>query len=223
MSSVENRNGFNIRALLESTNTPFTVVSYAPHAVLFMQGDSSITVMYVEDGTVQLAVTTDSGREAICGVLAAGAFLGMGALRGERARRQTAAAMTSVTAVVISADDLQHLLRSQSTLFDLFIEFVLARQAILEADLTDQIINASEQRLARTLLRLADCNVGDGRRHALPQISQESLAQMVGTTRSRVNAFMSKFRRLGLLENDCGVLLVHPSLRRIARGAAPPA
>lgn len=209
-----------MRALLESTRTPFASCTHPAQAVIYMQGDPGHSVIFIEQGAVRLAMSSWSGREAICGVLTSGAFLGEGVLRGDHERRHTAVSMTVSTVLEVSATNLQHLLRRDAALFDQFIAHVLARHTHLEADLTDQIINTSEQRLARTLLRLAGCCAERDRR-ALPRISQEDIAKMVGTTRSRVNAFMSKFKRLGLLETDGGVLHVNPSLRLVARGLAP--
>jgi CRP/FNR family cyclic AMP-dependent transcriptional regulator len=209
-----------MRTLLESTRTPFTWCTHPANTVLFMQGEPGHSVIFIEHGAVRLAMSTPSGKEAICGVLTSGAFLGEGVLRGDTARRQTAVAMTTTTILEVSAANLRHLLRSNPELFDQFIRHLLTRHTHLEADLTDQIINASEQRLARTLLHLAGCCAELDRR-ALPQISQEHIAKMVGTTRSRVNAFMSKFKRLGFLEADGGVLHVNPSMRFAARGSGP--
>lgn len=218
MRLMDHRNGFDLRALLTATHTPFTSQSHPPQTTLFLQGDPADAVMYVEGGTIRLAVATPSGKEAICGVLASGAFVGEGALRGDSLRRHTATTMTASEVIVLTIDDMQRLLHADATVLDRFINHMLARHSHLEADLIDQIINASEQRLARALLRLAACGGPDQNRRALPRISQEHLAEMVGTTRSRVNAFMGKFKKLGFLEADGDVLLVHPSLRDVARG-----
>ncbi len=220
MPTMDDHNAFNIRALLDATNTPYTVSDHPAQSVLFMQGEDADTVMYIESGTVTLAVSTDSGKAAICGVLPAGAFLGVGTLRGRRTHRSTATSMTPVTIVEMATGHLERLLRSETALFDRFVEFVLSRHAHLEADLADQIINACEQRLARALMRLAVGARDSAGRRALPHISQEALAQMVGTTRSRVNALMGKFRRLGVVETEGGVWFVHPSLGRQARATA---
>lgn len=205
-----------MRALLESTRTPFTACTYQAGAVIFMQGDPAKSVSYIEQGAVRLAVAAASGKEAICGVLSAGTFLGEGALRDDRARRHTAVAMTPVVALEIATPDMLRLLHMDGPLFTQFIGHLLTRHMHLEADLTDQIINSSEQRLARTLLRLAGCGV-ERDRNVLPHISQELIAQMVGTTRSRVNAFMGKFKRLGFITASGGTLHVQPSLRRLAQ------
>ncbi|MBP6715668.1 MAG: Crp/Fnr family transcriptional regulator [Acidobacteria bacterium] len=206
-----------MRALLESTKTPFTACTYPADATIFMQGDAAEHVIYLEEGTVRLAVASESGKEAICGVLTSGTFIGEGALRHEDARRHTAFAMTPVVALEIATADMLQLLRVDGPLFTQFIGHLLTRHMHLEADLTDQIISSSEQRVARALLRLAGCGIAPAR-NVLPQISQELIAQMVGTTRSRVNAFMGKFKRLGLIEASGGQVQVNPSLRRVARG-----
>lgn len=218
MRLMDTRHGFDLRNLLSARHTPFVVREHPPQTTIFMQGEPSTGVMYVESGTVRLSVSTPSGKEAICGVLTTGAFLGESVLRGDPTHPQTATTMTASVVIEITLEDMQRLLRSESMLLERFIGHVLSRHAHLEADLIDQIINASEQRLARALLRLAGCNGHGADRRALPRISQEHLAEMVGTTRSRVNAFMGKFKKLGLLQADGDVLMVHPSLRDIARG-----
>ncbi len=220
MRPIEHRNGFDLRALLTSTSTPFTDAQLAPQTTIFMQGESAESVRYIEAGAVRLAVSSDSGKEAICGVLTAGAFLGEGALRSDATHRHTAATLTAATIIEVAVAHMHRLLQTEIRMFERFIDHVLIRHSHLEADLTDQIIHASEQRLARALLRLAGCHGTGADRRALPRISQEHLAEMVGTTRSRVNAFMGKFKRLGLLESHGDVLLVHPSLRAVARGEA---
>lgn len=219
MRLIENRPEFDLRALLKATDTPYRTVTHPPSTMIFMQGEACDTVMYIEQGSVRLAISSPSGKEAICGVLTAGAFLGECALRGDATRRHTAVTMTTTTVTEVSASKMQNLLHTQAGLLDRFIGHVLSRHVHLEADLTDQIINAGEQRLARALLHLAGCNSADAGRRPLPAISQEHLAKMVGTTRSRVNAFMGKFKKMGFLEAEGGVLLVNPSLRHVLRGS----
>jgi CRP-like cAMP-binding protein len=219
MRLIENRPEFDLRALLKSTDTPYRTVTHPPQTMIFMQGEACDTVMYIDQGSVRLAISSPSGKEAICGVLTAGAFLGECALRGDSTRRHTAVTMTPTTVTEVSASRMQALLYTQPGLLDRFINHVLSRHVHLEADLTDQIINAGEQRLARALLHLAGCTGGDAGPRPLPPISQEHLAKMVGTTRSRVNAFMGKFKKLGFLHADGGVLLVNPSLRHVLRGS----
>lgn len=212
MESQEDRHPLNVRALLESTGTPFAVAGYGQRAVVFSQGDACDSVMYIEKGLVRLAVATPSGKEAICGLLGTGAFLGEEALGGHAVRRQTATAMTATEVLVVSKVQMIRLLRTQQALSDRFIAHILARNTRLEADLTDQLLSSSEQRLARTLLVLAGCGERRPCRCVLPHVSQEIIAEMVGTTRSRVNVFMGKFKKLGFIEEDAGVLQINPSL-----------
>jgi CRP/FNR family transcriptional regulator, cyclic AMP receptor protein len=216
MSTLESRIVFDLHALLESTHTPHTHAQYPPDATLFMQGHTASTVLYIERGSVRLAMSSETGKEAICGVLGAGAFLSEGALCGDHESRHSAVAMTDVSVIAVGVDHLQQLLRTQTALLERFIDHMLARRSHLEADLADQIIHSSEQRLARALLQLAGCSHADAGPRALPRISQEHLARMVGTTRSRVNAFIGKFKRLGFIEAAGDALVVNPSRRHAA-------
>jgi CRP-like cAMP-binding protein len=163
---------------------------------------------------VKLSVVSQTGREAVVGVLDASDFLGEGALAGQSVRLATATAMTASRILVVPKRQMIRLLHQQHALSDRLIAYMLARNARLEEDLVDQLFNASEKRLARTLLLLARYGKPDGRRQVLPKISQEVLAEMVGTTRSRVNYFMNKFRKLGFIEYN-GELRVHHSLLSI--------
>lgn len=207
------RRALNVRALLESTGIPFTVADYPQRAVIFRQGDSSDSVIHIERGRVLLAVSARSGKEAICGLLGSGAFLGEEALAGHSVRLRTAIAMTATKVLVIAKAQMLRLIRAQPAIADRFLVHLLARNSRLEADLTDQLLNSAEQRLARTLLVLANCD--EQCRSALPDVSQEIIAAMVGTTRARVNALMGKFKKLGFIEEDGGVLRVHPSRRHL--------
>lgn len=219
MQCEEVRRALNVCGLLESTGTPFASPDYGPRGVIFLQGDPCDSVMHIEKGGVRLAVTAPSGKEAICGLLGAGAFLGEEVLAGQAFRRQTAIAMTVVEVLVVAKAHMLGLLRTQSAIADRFIAHILARNAHLEADLTDQLLHSSEQRLARTLLVLAGCDERRRCRGILPDVSQEILAEMVGTTRSRVNAFMGKFKKLGFIEEAGDRLEVNSSLLRVIRDA----
>jgi CRP-like cAMP-binding protein len=167
--------------------------------------------MAVERGRIWLAVTARSGKEAICGLLGTGAFLGEEALVGRGERRHSATAMTATQVLVVAKAHMIRLLRTQPELRDGFVAHLLARNTRLEANLTDQIFHSSEQRLAHTLLVLANCDGRRPRRCALPDLPQEIIAEMVGTTRARVNAFMGKFKKLGFIEENSGVLQVNPA------------
>jgi CRP-like cAMP-binding protein len=211
----------NVRALLESLGTPFTIARYRPREALFLQGDACESVMYIEKGRVWLAVTTPSGQEAICGLLAAGAFLGEEALGGDAVRRQTAIAMTETEVLAIAKAEMIRLLRTQRVIADRFLAHVLERNIRLETDLSDQLLYSSEQRLAHTLLVLAGCDERRRCRCVLPDVSQEIIAEMVGTTRSRVNRFMGKFKKLGFIDEAGGVVHVHPSLLHVVADSHP--
>ena len=211
MQFRNNRHLWNVRALLESTATPFVIADYGPRAAVFLQGDPSDSVMHIERGRVWLAVTARSGKEAICGVLDAGAFLGEEALTGCSERRQSATAMTATQVLVVAKTHMIRLLDTQPGLLDRFIAHLLARNIRLEANLTDQLLYASEQRLAHLLLVLAGCDKRRPRRCTLPDLPQEIIAEMVGTTRSRVNVFMGRFKKLGFVEEHGGVLHVNPA------------
>ena len=211
MQTQDDRRLWNVRALLESTATPFTIADYGPRTAIFRQGDPCDSVMHIERGRVWLAVTARSGKEAICGLLGAGAFVGEEALVGGGERRHSATAMTATQVLVVTRANMVRLLRTQPRLQDGFIAHLLARNARLEANVTDQIFHSSEQRLAHTLLVLANGDERLPRRAALPDLPQEIIAAMVGTTRSRVNVFMGKFKKLGFIEEHSGVLHINPA------------
>jgi len=203
---------FDARAFLRSPGMARKVVEYRPAAVIYSQGDPSDTVLYIQQGSVKLSVLSRTGKEAVVGVLGHDEFLGEGALAGQPLRLATATALTSSKILVVPKQQMIRLLHQQHELSDRFIAHMLARNTRLEEDLIDQLFNASEKRLARTLLLLARYGKPDGPQHVLPKISQEVLAEMVGTTRSRVNFFMNKFRKLGFVEYNGGSLKVHQSL-----------
>jgi CRP-like cAMP-binding protein len=200
-----------IRHLLEAIGIPFSSAGYGRGRTIFRQGDSSDNVIHVESGNVLLAVSTRSGHEAICGVLGAGAFLGEEALVGQPVRRHSAIAVTATRALVIAKPHMLALLHAHPVFADRFIEHLVTRNARLEVDLTDQLLYPAEHRLMHTLLVLAGCDDLRPCRCALPDLSQEIIAEMVGTTRSRVNRFMGRFRRCGFIEEDGGQLYINTS------------
>jgi len=167
--------------------------------------------MYVQNGAIQLSVLSNTGKQAIVAVLGPGEFLGEGALAGHPIRLETATATVASTVLVIPKRQMIRLLHSQHAFSDRFIAHMLIRNARLEADLVDHLFNSSEKRLARTLLLLARYGKENQPQRVLPRISQETLAEMVGTTRSRVNFFMNKFKKLGFIEYE-GDLMINPSL-----------
>ena len=207
----KNPQSFDARAFLESAGLGKQVVVYARGDVIFSQGDACDSVMYIRKGAVRLSVLSKAGREAIVGTLGRGDFLGEGALAGHPVRLVTATATTASTLLVVPKRQMIRLLHSQHTFSDRFIAHMLGRNARLEADLVDQLFNSSEKRLARTLLLLARYGHTRKAGWVLPKISQEALAEMVGTTRSRVNFFMNKFKKLGFVEYNGG-LKINPSL-----------
>jgi CRP-like cAMP-binding protein len=198
------------------TDTPFAARVYQAGEVIFCQGEAASTTLYIEAGTVRLAVTSADGKEAICGVLGAGAFLGEDTLAGHTTRRHTATAIAPTTVRTIRKDQMLELIHTQNAVLDRLIAHLMARETQLEDALADQILYPSEQRLARMLVTLAHGDAGAHGRHPLPHMSQEVIAEMVGTTRSRVNAFMSKFKKLGFIEEHDGELLVNCALLGVA-------
>jgi CRP-like cAMP-binding protein len=196
---------FNAQAFLDSAGVARTVVAYRRADVIFTQGDPCENVMYLQKGAVRLSVLSHSGKEAIVGVLGSGDFLGEGALAGQRVRMGTATASAATTVLVIPIAQMSRLLHEEPGFSDRFLEYMLFRNIRIEEDLVDQLFNSSEKRLARTLLLLARYGKEDKPQGVLPKLSQEMLAEMIGTTRSRVNFFMNKFRKLGFIEYNGGL------------------
>src|SRR6185436_13295135 len=213
---------FDAEAFLNAPGVAKRVVDYPAGASIFGQGDPCDAILYVQRGSVKLSVVSQTGREAVVGVLGAGDFFGEGALAGQPVRLATATAMTASRIRVVPKRQMIRLLHQQHTLSDRFIAHMLARNRRLEEDLVDQLFNPSEKRLARTLLLLARYGKPDGPRRTLPKISQEVLAEMVGTTRSRVNLFMNKFRKLGFIDyNSRGVKVHHALLSVVLHDSQP--
>jgi CRP/FNR family cyclic AMP-dependent transcriptional regulator len=196
---------FDAQTFLDSAGIARRMVEFRAHAVVFSQGDPSDTVMYVQKGGVQLSVVSETGKQAIVATLGPGEFFGEGALAGQPVRMGTASATVATTVLVIEKQEMMRVLHEQHEFSDRFIAHMLARNIRVEADLVDQLFNSSEKRLARTLLLLARYGRQQEPQHVLPKISQEALAEMIGTTRSRVNFFMNKFRKLGFIEYNGGL------------------
>jgi CRP-like cAMP-binding protein len=202
---------FNATSFLSSPGLAGTIVNYRRGQRIYRQGDPADSILYIQRGSVKLSVLSHTGREAVVGVLGEEDFFGEGALAGQPVRLGTATALAATRIRVIPKQQMIRLLHEEHALSDRFIAHMLARNRRLEDDLVDQLFNASEQRLARTLLLLARYGKPDGTNRVLPKISQAVLAEMVGTTRSRVNLFMNKFRKLGFIEYN-GALKVHGDL-----------
>jgi CRP/FNR family cyclic AMP-dependent transcriptional regulator len=186
-------------------------VEYNPGAAIFAQGEPATSVMYVEQGSVRLSVLSHAGKEAVVAVLDEAHFFGEGCLAGQSQRMASATAMTACTIVVVDKPEMVRQLHTKPVFADRFLTHMLTRNIRIEEDLIDQLFNSSEKRLARTLLLLARYGEPEASHRTLPRVSQETLAEMVGTTRSRVNFFMNKFRKLGFIEYNGG-LKVHNSL-----------
>ena len=202
---------FDAQAFLDSAGVARKIVEYRRSEIIFAQGDPCDSVLYIQKGGVKLSVLSKTGREAVVAMLGPGDFFGEGCLAGQPTRMGSATAITGSTILVVDKDHMVRLLHKQHSLSDRFITHMLARNIRIEEDLVDQLFNSSEKRLARTLLLLARYGEQDKPQKAVPKISQATLAEMVGTTRSRVNFFMNKFKRLGFIEYKDG-LKVHNSL-----------
>jgi CRP/FNR family transcriptional regulator, cyclic AMP receptor protein len=205
---------FDVEAFLASGGVSGRVVQHRSGAVIYSQGDPCDSVLYIQKGGVKLRVISHAGKEAIVAMLGPGDFFGEGALAGQPLRMATAVATSASVILVVEKQRMVRLLHEQHALSDRFLTHVLARNIRVEADLVDQLFNSSEKRLARTLLLLARYGKRDVPHHVLPKISQEMLAEMVGTTRSRVNFFMNKFKKLGFIEYNGG-LKINDSLLSI--------
>ena len=210
-TDLSEKRPFDVKAFLHSSMAG-TVVEYRPNETVFLQGDPSDTVLYIQQGSVKLSVMSSMGKGAVVGILGVGDFFGEGALAGQPVRLGTATSMSASRIRVVPKQQMIRLLHRQHALADRFIAHMLARNYRLEADLVDQRFNASEKRLARMLLLLARHRKPDGPRSGPPRISQQMLAEMVGTTRSRVNLLMNKFRKRGFIDYDHGGLTVHQTL-----------
>jgi CRP/FNR family transcriptional regulator, cyclic AMP receptor protein len=199
-----------LESFLESAGVARTIRKYARSAVIFAQGDAATDVFYMQQGTVKLSVLSRTGKEAVVAVLGQGDFFGEGCLAGQPRRIATASAMSASTALVVEKPHMLEMLHTQPALAERFLAHMLARNICVEEDLVDQLFNSSEKRLARILLLLARYGKPD-KPLRIPKLSQETLAEMVGTTRSRVNFFMNKFRDLGFIEYN-GEIKVNSSL-----------
>src|SRR3989449_4383265 len=193
---------FNAQAFLDSAGIAKTVAEYGREETIFTQGDVCKHVMYIQTGGVKLSVLSENGREAVVAMLGPGDFFGEGCLAGQPIRIGSATAITPSVILLIDKAKMVRLLHKQHAMSDRFISHMLARNIRTEEDLVDQLFNSSEKRLARTPLLLARYAVQDRPTRAGPQLSQETLAEMVGTTRSRVNFFLNKFKKLGFIEYD---------------------
>lgn len=205
---------FNSQAFLMSVGAGRTAKKYKAKTTIFRQGDPAGAVFYIQEGNVRLTVVSQQGKEAIIAILSQGDFFGEGCLAGQRLHMASAVAMTGSTIARIEKDTMIGVLHDEPKLSEMFMTFLLSRNIKFEADLVDQLFNSSEKRLARVLLLLANFGKGTKLEAVIPKISQDVLAAKVGTTRPRINFFMNKFRKLGLIEYNGG-LKVHSSLMNV--------
>ena len=182
-----------------SSNLAGQVAQFRRNEAIFTQGDDARSILYIQKGGVKVTVVNKAGKEAVVAILGPGDFLGESCLAGQRLRVGTAAAMTPCTAFVIQRKEMVRVLHAQHAFSDRFIAYMLARNIQIEEDLVDQFFNHSEKRLARTLLLLAHYGKEDQPRRVLRKVSQQMLAGIIGTTRSRITFFMNKFRKLGFI------------------------
>jgi CRP/FNR family transcriptional regulator, cyclic AMP receptor protein len=205
---------FDVQAFLDSSGVAKEVVDFRPNAVIYAQGDPADAVCYVQKGRVKVSVISRAGKEAVVGVLGRGDFFGEGCLAGQPVRMGSVTAMTATTVLTIEKEQMVRLLAEQHALSNVFMAYILARNIRIEEDLVDQLFNSSEKRLARILLLLSQYGKQEESQRIIPRVSQEVLAEMVGTTRSRVNFFMNKFRKLGFIEYN-GELKINNALMTI--------
>ena len=202
---------FDAQAFLESAGVARRIVEYRKAQTIYAQGDHASSVLYVQTGAVKLSVISKTGKEAVVALLGPGDFFGEGCLTGAPCRIGMARAITPTTVLAIEKAKMLRVLHEEHALSDRFIAYLLTRNIRVEEDLVDQLFNSTEKRLARALLLLARYGKQDGPHKALPKVSLETLAEMVGTTRSRVNLFMNKFRKLGFIRYN-GEITVDNSL-----------
>jgi CRP/FNR family transcriptional regulator, cyclic AMP receptor protein len=207
---------FDPKTFLSTINGGRKIEALPKKQTIFAQGDSSDAVFYIKEGKVKLTVVSETGKEATIGILNEGAFFGEGCLTGQILRLCTATAMTDCSVMKIDKKSMMEVLHREHAFSDMFVAYLLARNIRYEEDLVDQLFNSSEKRLARVLLLLAHFGKEGKPEAVVPKMSQETLAEMIGTTRSRVSFFMNRFRKLGFIDYDGGSgLQVHSSLLNI--------
>jgi CRP/FNR family transcriptional regulator, cyclic AMP receptor protein len=206
---------FNVQAYLASVGVARIVVEYQKSEKAYSQGDPATTVLYIQRGSVKLSVVNEVGKEAVVAMFGPGDFFGEGCLAGQNVRMGTATAITPTTLLVIEQEEMVRVLHTEHAFSDRFMAYMLARNIRVEEDLVDQLFNSCEKRLARALLLLTRYGMQEHPKKMLPKVSQEVLAGMIGTTRSRVNFFMNKFRELGFIKYNKGGLHINNSLLNV--------
>jgi len=213
--SVKKKRDFDLKAFLATIGEGRKFVLVPKKQAIFAQGDPSDAVFYIQNGKVKLTVVSNDGKEATIGILSEGDFFGEGCLAGQSRRMASATALTDAAVLRIEKSAMMRVLHREHTLSDMFVAYLLARNIRYEEDLVDQLFNTSEKRLARILLLLAHFGKEGTPETVVPKIGQETLAEMVGTTRSRVSFFMNRFRKLGFIDYNSEGLQVHSSLLNI--------
>src|SRR5258708_29863753 len=209
------KSAFDVQVFLESVGASRRVAKFQRNETVFSQGEAADSVMYVQRGGVKFTVVNESGKEAVITIFGPGDFFGEGGMAGQTLRMGTATAIVPTTVLVIGKDEMMRVLHAEHELSDRFITHMLARNIRAEADLIDQLFNSTEKRLARALLLLARYGKESKPQRVVTKISQATLAEMVGTTRSRVNFFMNKFKKLGFIDYEgevSGDLTINSSL-----------
>jgi CRP-like cAMP-binding protein len=213
---------FDPKEFLAKANGERTIVKYRINQIIFSQGDPADSVFYIHEGKVKVTVISEQGKEAVVAVLGPNEFCGEGCLTGQPLRIATATAMTECNIMRLEKAAVVRVLHDEPTFSEMFVSHLLARTIRVEADLVDQLFNSSEKRLARALLLLANFGKEGRPEPIIARVSQETLAEMIGTTRSRVNQFMNKFRQLGFIDyNSTGTMEVHSSLLSVVLNDQP--
>jgi len=197
--------GFDVKLFLDSAGLGRKIKTFTEKETIFTQGDPANRVMYIQEGSVKLTVVNETGKEAVVAILGPGDFVGEGCLAGQSVCMATAIAIVPATILVIEKDEMVRALHAEHEFSDRFIAYMIERNLRVEADLIDQLFSSTEKRLARTLLLLARYGAEGKPQQVLPKVSQEMLAEMIGSTRSRVNLFMNKFKKLGFIRYDGGI------------------
>jgi CRP-like cAMP-binding protein len=211
------KRGFDPKVFLATVNRGRSVSTYRKDAVVFRQGGASDAVFYIQKGKIKITVESKQGKEAVIAILGAGEFLGEGCLIGQPLRLGTAKAMAACEIMRVGKTEMMRVLHDEQAFGEIFIAHLLIRNSRVEEDLVDQLFNSSEKRLARTLLLLANFGAEGGPQKISTPISQETLAEIIGTTRPRVSLFMNKFRKLGFISYN-GHIEIHQSLLTVVLG-----
>jgi CRP/FNR family cyclic AMP-dependent transcriptional regulator len=214
MATPRTRKSFNVKVFLTTVEGGTSVSNYRKNRKIFAQGDVADSVLYVQEGQVKLSIISERGKEAVVALHTKGDFFGEGCLSGQLLRLATATAITDCVITRLDKGTVVRVLHDEPKFSEMFLTYILARNARVEEDLVDQLFNSSEKRLARLLLLMANFGKEGRPEPVIAKISQETLAEMVGTTRSRVSFFMNKFRKLGFIEYN-GDLKVHNSLLNV--------